>query len=243
MLSATHPRHCNASHQHPHLHTSTATPALHRPHQQHLHQNRSTPHTSSHTHFQTHLSSSSLALFALVLLFATASSQQTCTDSAGCFPPIGNLALGRTIQTNSSCTENQLFCPLFLASPCSLCTANSSRNLNDNDNSTLWVSEIGPSVKEVSLMLVFERPVLFQGMTMVWQSVRPIAMALERSCDYGQTWSVYRYYALNCQVSFMMEDTFINDNTPPFNGTAAICTSVQSELFSFDFTDGLVSEN
>lgn len=93
----------------------------------------------------------------------------------------------------------------------------------------------------MSLQLDFEGPVFFRDMTLVWQSVHPVAMVLERSCDYGETWSVYRYYALNCQVAFMLEDTFIDDNTPPFNGTAPICTSVQTEILLFSDTDSVVS--
>ena len=77
---------------------------------------------------------------------------------------------------------------------------------------------------------------------MVWQAIRPVAMTLERSCDYGETWSVYRYYAVDCALSFMMEDTFVGFGVGPFSGTTPICTSSQSELFSFDFSDALVCE-
>jgi hypothetical protein len=67
-------------------------------------------------------------------------------------------------------------------------------------------------------------------------------MTLERSCDYGLTWSAYRYYAVNCPLAFMMADTPIGFGAGPVNGTSPICTSSQSELFSFDFTDALVSQ-
>jgi len=176
----------------------------------------------------------------LGLLLATCSAQQACTDAEGCFPPIGNLAVGRTIFTNSSCTEGELLCPLFLVMPCTLCTANSSYFLNDGNNSTFWASQVGPGVKEVALRLDFERPVLFQDSTLVWMSVRPIAMTLERSCDFGATWSVYRYYSLDCDFYFNMPDTHISSATPTLSSTTPICTSVQSELFRFDFSDALV---
>lgn len=121
---------------------------------------------------------------------------------------------------------------------CKAESAHSAESLNDNDDSTFWVSEIGTNVSEVSLSLDFEAPVLFQGTTLVWKSTRPVAMTLERSCDYGETWSVYRYYALSCSLSFMMEDTF---NVDPSLGTTPICSSREIELFSFDFTDSVVS--
>lgn len=186
-----------------------------------------------------------LALLTLVLTSITAATaQETCTNSTGCYPAVGNLALGRTILVNSTCTPGVLFCPLFLGTDCALCSAerNSGSSLNDNDNSTFWVSDIGRSVQQVALQLDFEAPVFFQGMTMVWQATRPIAMTLERSCDYGETWSVYRYYAVDCALSFMMEDTFVGVGVEPFNGTTPICTSTQTELFSFSFSDALVSE-
>lgn len=185
-----------------------------------------------------------LTLLVIVLtLINAASAQGTCTNSAGCYPPIENLALGRTILVNSTCTPNELFCPLFLSTDCAPCSAaNSASSLNDNDNSTFWVSEIGPNVRKVGLQIDFEAPVFFQGMTMVWQAVRPVAMTLERSCDNGETWFVYRYYAVDCALAFMMEDTFVATGVGPFSGTTPICTSSQSELFSFDFSDALVSE-
>lgn len=160
---------------------------------------------------------------------------------------MGNLARGRTVQVNSTCSENELFC-LLLSSPlqCAVCSPNdthSASSLNDNNNSTFWVSEIGPEVQEVALRLDFEAPVFFQDTTLVWQSIRPVAMTLERSCDYGQTWQVYRYYAVDCALAFMMEDVYVGVDSQPFNGTTPICTSVQTELFSFDFTHAVVSES
>ena len=219
-----------------------------RPH--HCHTSNNKVHSSLHTHHQ-HLftrptikmTSILVLLNFFVLCLETASAQQNCTNSLGCFPPIGNLALGRTIHASSTCMENDSFC-LFLGSECSVCSPDeehSARSINDNDNFTFWVSEIDPSSREVSLQLDFEGPVLFQGMAMVWESIRPSAMVLERSCDYGQTWSVYRYYALNCAAAFMMIDTYVGANILPFNGTTPVCTSVQTELFSFGVTDAVVS--
>ncbi len=108
------------------------------------------------------------------------------------------------------------------------------------------MSEIGPNVQEVTLQLDFEGPVFFQDMTIVWISLGPLAMTLERSCDYGATWSVYRYYAIDCASSFMMMDTYVSEdpNMQPFNGTTPICTTAQSGFFisDLDFGDQLVSK-
>ena len=238
----------------PHSSTPSPPPSSTPPHPYHrLHQSTSHHITTSSSspppspHHYRHFNTLSLVVLAVLCTLlatpTTAQQQQACTNNAGCFPPVGNLALGRTIQVNSTCAQNELFC-LLLASQCAQCSPNdlhSAASLNDDDNSTFWVSEIGPEVGEVELRLDFENPVRFQDMTLVWQSIRPVAMTLERSCDNGLTWSVYRYYALDCQLSFMMEDTYVVNLMQPFNGTTPICTSNQIELFSFDFTDAVVS--
>lgn len=237
-------------------------PSRHESSMPHPSQHHTPPHQCHHHHHhhhQSHINSSALHHFStvpsillalLVLLISLVPSPataqvQTCTNSAGCFPPTGNLALGRTIRVNSTCMQGQLFCTLLtFPSDCTVCSpedAHSASSLNDNDNSTFWVSEIGMGVQLVTLNLDFEGPVHFQDMTLVWQSVRPIAMTLERSCDYGETWSVYRYYAVNCAESFMVVDTYVAEGIQPFNGTTPVCTSVQTELFSIGFTNAVVS--
>ena len=232
----------------PDLHTlQTSLLMTAAPSQNHAHTHECSHHHSRKLSFKSHASTVTptmshpfLVALILALMLAVCLAQQACTDTDGCFPPVGNLALGRTVSTNSSCTEGELLCPLFLVTPCVLCPANSSQFVNDGDNSTFWASQVGSGVKEVGLRLDFESPVLFQDTVLVWKSVRPIAMMLERSCDYGATWSVYRYYALDCSFYFGMPDTHINSATPTFGSTAPICTSVQSELFGFDFSDALV---
>lgn len=36
----------------------------------------------------------------------------------------------------------------------------------------------------------------------ILQSFRPAAMLVERSRDFGQTWKVFKYFALNCASAF-----------------------------------------
>ncbi len=223
---------------HPHYHHHRHQ---HRPHTKHQHWHQS---HAAYTERHISLSSSHLKLLFLIVisLLTSASAQQTCTNSDGCFPPVGNLALGRPIRVNSTCMNNELFC-LLLTSDCMQCSEalHSTSSLNDNDNSTFWVSDIGTGTRQVALQLDFERAVSFQDMTLVWQSVRPYVMTLERSCDFGETWSVYRYYAADCALAFMMEHTSVGNGVQPFNGTTPICTNSQTELFSFDFGFSVVS--
>ena len=190
------------------------------------------------------MSSVILLFILLTTLAGTCTAQTRCTDNSGCFPPLGNLALGRSINVSSTCGSNSEYCIFLSPGPdcftCSPDSVNSPSSINDNNNDTSWYSEIGPGGVATSLRIDFEAPVLFQGMTMVWQSVRPRTMLLERSQDFGTTWQVYRYYSSSCSNSFMLPDTIVTASSM-FNTTAPICTSSQSQLLPF--TDGLVSHD
>lgn len=189
------------------------------------------------------MSSVILLIVLLTSLASTCTAQTRCTDNSGCFPPVGNLALGRSINASSTCAANSEYCIFLSPGPeCNTClpdTVNSPSSINDNNNGTSWYSEIGPGGLTTSLQIDFEAPVLFQGMTMVWQSLRPRAMLLERSQDFGATWQVYRYYSSSCSDSFMLPHTTVMDSSF-FNTTAPVCTSSQSQLLLF--TAGLVSK-
>lgn len=186
-----------------------------------------------------------ILLFVLLTSLAGICTAQTrCIDNSGCFPPVGNLALGRSINVSSTCDSNSEYCIFLSPGPdCFTClpdSVNSPSSINDNNNDTSWYSDIGPGGVTTTLQIDFEAPVLFQGMTMVWQSVRPRTMLLERSQDFGVTWQVYRYYSSSCSDGFMLPDTIVTDSST-FNTTAPVCTSSQSQLLPF--TNGLVSNN
>ena len=180
-----------------------------------------------------------IAMCILLSLTSTCTAQTQCTEGMGCFPPIGNLAIGRSINTSTTCAVGSEYCRFFTPD-CFSClpqSANSASSINDNNNNTAWYSAIGPNGVLTNLQIDFEAPVMFQGMTMVWDSVRPRSMQLERSQDFGATWQVYRYYSSSCSDSFMLPDTTVTDSSF-FNTTNPICTSTESQLFPF--RDGLV---
>ena len=182
-----------------------------------------------------------ILLCVLLSLLGTCSAQTQCTGSSGCFPPIGNLATGRSINVSSTCGDGNEYCTLLSPGPCLTClpsSINSPSSINDNNNNTVWYSAIGPESVTTTMQIDFEAPILFQNMTIVWQSVRPRSMILERSQDFGATWQVYRYYSNSCPDSFMIPNIVVTDDSV-FNTTDPICTNAQSMLFPFE--GGLVS--
>ena len=195
-----------------------------------------------HSHF---ISRKGLLLWTLLLLFLQSSTcNGQCSNSAGCFPPVGNLALGRTVDSASTCSSGSLFCIFALPSagcfPCNPNTTHSISNINDNNNGSVWLSEIGPSSSNTTLQLDFEAPILFERTVLVWQSARPRSMVLERSHDNGETWIPYRYYSASCNDSFMLPNTVVTSDTV-LSSTEAICTNVESQLFPV--TNALVSSS
>lgn len=186
----------------------------------------------------------SIAILFCVLMSLTGRciAQTQCTDNSGCFPPVGNLALGRSINASSTCGVGSQYCILFTSDcfNCSPESINSPSSINDNSNDTDWYSAIGPEGMTTNIQIDFEAPVLFQEMTMVWQSVRPRSMLLERSQDFGATWQVYRYYSSSCEDSFILPDTIVDDSTV-FNTTDPVCTSSHLSLGDLS-TNGLVSQ-
>lgn len=129
------------------------------------------------------------------------------------------------------CSFDDQFC-ISNSQDCFACNPNSTHsisNINDGNNGTAWISVIGPNSIEASLRLDFESPVLFDSMTMLWKSVRPQSMVLERSRDGGSTWLPYRFYSASCVATFMEPQQNVFPGVQ-FNSTDAICTASESQL-------------
>lgn len=136
-----------------------------------------------------------------------------CTAAAGCWPPLDNLAIGRSISATATgvpfCSES----------------GQPSDCLNDGKSSTQWqykpfenTDTRGP----VYLTLSFQQHVVIENMSVWWpQFISPRAFILERSADFGQKWNAYRYYATNCRNIF--GKTATPPFSPPSNTVDAIC--------------------
>ena len=187
------------------------------------------------------LLSNSLAILTLLLFLQPPLSHAQCDTTIGCFPPLGNLALKRTIHTDSQCFEGESFCLPDTTDCSNVCSSNHSvDSINDGNNGTAWISSIGSARSNATLQLDFQEPVLFHEMAMLWKSVRPRAMVLERSSDRGNTWEAYRYYSSSCLGYFELPPT----NTLPsvqFLTTEAICTESQSTRLIVPGTNDEVS--
>lgn len=172
-------------------------------------------------------------LFFIVVSHTFTLAHAQCSNTVGCFSSIANLAIGRTIQTNSQCAENDTFC-LHGTTDCSNdCrpSLHSIASINDDNTGTAWISNIGIDSINVTLQLDFQEPVLFDNMKMIWKSSRPRSMELERSVDSGATWEAYRYYSTSCTSDFQNVPGPVNTiPSVQFTSTMAVCTASQSAL-------------
>ncbi|KAL7876122.1 hypothetical protein AOLI_G00110850 [Acnodon oligacanthus] len=135
-----------------------------------------------------------------------------------CNPRMGNLAVGRHLRTNTQCgsASPEHFCNYDEGScvpQCGVCDPGVSEQAHPPSAMmdspfrrppTWWQSAQGV-VTEV-LQLDLEVEFYFTHLIVIFRSPRPAAMVLERSQDFGQTWSTLRLYAQNCSEQFGMED-------------------------------------
>ena len=151
----------------------------------------------------------------LLLLLVLGSNGQACSQTTGCAPPLGRFTTGRVINVTAGYQGDPLICEADL---------NTAGCLNDGDYTTSWSSlrlESSTS-KLVFVTLDFPQSVTIENAYVWYPQFTPlIAFVLERSTDFGQTWTAYRYYASNCLNTFAKNATTIL--SPPPNTTEAVC--------------------
>ncbi|KAM8973412.1 netrin-4 [Pelodytes ibericus] len=156
-----------------------------------------------------------------------------------CNPRMGNIAIGRNLQTELSCGYNntELYCTYSrnldrnCAEPkCDKCNAALPRlshppsAMADSPFKiprTWWQS--AREAQRETIQLDLEATFYFTHLIMVFKSPRPAAMILERSQDFGRTWQPYKFFSTNCSATFQLEDDVMVKG--------ALCTSRYSQAF------------
>ncbi|KAA0723029.1 Netrin-4 Precursor [Triplophysa tibetana] len=131
---------------------------------------------------------------------------------------MGNLAVGRPVRTISQCglKAPERYCHYTMdkcVPNCEVCDASVTHlahppaSMTDSPfkhPQTWWQSAQGITIETLQLDLEVE--FYFTHLIIIFRSPRPGAMAIERSQDFGHTWSALRLYAHNCSEVFNLED-------------------------------------
>ncbi|XP_077121275.1 netrin-4 isoform X2 [Ranitomeya variabilis] len=180
------------------------------------------------------LAASALATGINTITFATIASQR----EKACNPRMGNLAIGRSLWTDTVCGTNstELYCT-YSAYPdqtckepkCEKCNAavpRLSHPASAMADSTFkiprtWWQSARDIQREI-IQLHLETTFYFTHLIMVFKSPRPAAMILEGSQDFGVSWRPYKYFSTDCTETFQLEDDI--------NVKGAPCTSRYSQV-------------
>lgn len=153
----------------------------------------------------------------LLLCFALPSlldAQQPCSRGA-CYPPVGDLLIGRTrfLRASSTCglTRPETYCTQYgeWQMKCCKCDSRLPHNYNSHRVENV-ASSSGPTrwwqsqndANPVSLQLDLDKKFQLQGIMMDFKAPMPAGMLIERSSDFGKTWHVYQYMAADCASAF-----------------------------------------
>uniref|UniRef100_A0A668AW56 Netrin G1 n=1 Tax=Myripristis murdjan TaxID=586833 RepID=A0A668AW56_9TELE len=127
----------------------------------------------------------------------------TCGD-----PPETYCALENPYMCNNECdatTEE-------LAHPPELMFDFEGRNPTTFWQSTSWKKY--PKPLQVNITLSWNKTIeLTDDIVLTFESGRPEQMVLEKSLDYGRTWTPYQFYATDCLDAFTMEPKTVNELT------------------------------
>ncbi|XP_006159378.1 laminin subunit beta-3 isoform X1 [Tupaia chinensis] len=140
--------------------------------------------------------------------------QQACSRGA-CYPPVGDLLIGRTqfLRASSTCglTKPETYCTHYGEWQIKCCKCDSRLPHNYNSHRVENVaSSSGPTrwwqsqndVSPVSLQLDLDKRFQLHDIMLDFKGPMPAGMLIERSSDFGKTWRVYQYLAADCTSAF-----------------------------------------
>ncbi|XP_037831446.1 netrin-4 isoform X2 [Kryptolebias marmoratus] len=151
-----------------------------------------------------------VALSWLLLSAALSGADSRCLDQA-CSPPIGNLAVGRTLLTLSSCcgTSTPHLCSHPPANP-HPCREDAHPPALMTDDPFLhpgtWWASGGGTAPPDEIRLELETKFCLSHVVLVFRSPRPAAMTVERSADFGRSWETLKVFASDCGAEFDLAD-------------------------------------
>ncbi|XP_061869487.1 laminin subunit beta-3 [Colius striatus] len=153
-------------------------------------------------------------LFVLLAAARLLGAQRGCSRGA-CYPPAGDLLLGRAhgLRASSTCglTKPETYCTPHGEWSMRCCRCDSrvphahnghrvQNVLSPAGHTRWWQSQSG--VKHVSLQLDLDQTFQLSSILLHFRSPLPAAMLIERSDDLGRTWHVYQYLASDCAAAF-----------------------------------------
>ncbi|XP_067414925.1 LOW QUALITY PROTEIN: laminin subunit beta-3 [Emydura macquarii macquarii] len=152
-----------------------------------------------------------LCCFALPQLL---DAQGTCSYGA-CYPPVGDLLVGRIhhLQASSTCgfLKPETYCTPYEEWRMKCCRCDSrvphshtshrvENVLSSKGHMHWWQSQ--NDVNQVSLQLDLDKKFQLSSILLDFRAPLPAGMLIERSIDFGKTWRIYQYLASDCAASF-----------------------------------------
>uniref|UniRef100_A0A8B9ZUL0 Laminin subunit beta 3 n=1 Tax=Anas zonorhyncha TaxID=75864 RepID=A0A8B9ZUL0_9AVES len=139
-------------------------------------------------------------------LFLLMLAQHDCSRGA-CYPPRGDLLLGRVqhLRASSTCglTKPETYCTPHGEWNMRCCRCDSRLPHSHNGHRIANVlSSAGRARWWQSQSASWERSLTRVPLSLMLQSPLPTAMLIERSTDFGKTWEVYQYLASDCAAAF-----------------------------------------
>ncbi|XP_072522628.1 laminin subunit beta-3 [Salminus brasiliensis] len=150
----------------------------------------------------------------LAALAAVCVAQQDCSRGA-CYPPLGDLLIGRERQLSASSTcgliASEVYCTPFGQFKMKCCPCDSRNPAGPNAHTIQnvlpgagtdrwWQSkkDVNPVTLQVDLQQLFQ----LDNVMLSFKGPRPDALVIERTKDFGRTWQPALYMATNCASAF-----------------------------------------